>query len=59
MRKISTNAISSENEIARRWFVCSGSDEGIKFGDFYTYNDERSKHGELYKNYTEDYGYLK
>uniref|UniRef100_A0A915IDQ7 Uncharacterized protein n=1 Tax=Romanomermis culicivorax TaxID=13658 RepID=A0A915IDQ7_ROMCU len=29
------------------------------YGDFPTYNDERLKHGELYKNYTEDYGYSK
>uniref|UniRef100_A0A915KBA1 Uncharacterized protein n=1 Tax=Romanomermis culicivorax TaxID=13658 RepID=A0A915KBA1_ROMCU len=27
--------------------------------DFPTYNDERLKHVELYKNYTGDYGYLK
>uniref|UniRef100_A0A915J351 Uncharacterized protein n=1 Tax=Romanomermis culicivorax TaxID=13658 RepID=A0A915J351_ROMCU len=27
--------------------------------DFHPYNDERLKHAELYKYYTEYYGYLK
>uniref|UniRef100_A0A915HUY4 Uncharacterized protein n=1 Tax=Romanomermis culicivorax TaxID=13658 RepID=A0A915HUY4_ROMCU len=27
--------------------------------NFHTYNDERPKHAELYKNYIEDYGYSK
>uniref|UniRef100_A0A915J5Q0 Uncharacterized protein n=1 Tax=Romanomermis culicivorax TaxID=13658 RepID=A0A915J5Q0_ROMCU len=29
------------------------------YEDFHIHNDERLKHAELYKNYTEDYGYLK
>uniref|UniRef100_A0A915KIG1 Uncharacterized protein n=1 Tax=Romanomermis culicivorax TaxID=13658 RepID=A0A915KIG1_ROMCU len=29
------------------------------FENFYTYNDETLKHDELYKHYTEEYGYLK
>uniref|UniRef100_A0A915KER5 Calsequestrin n=1 Tax=Romanomermis culicivorax TaxID=13658 RepID=A0A915KER5_ROMCU len=28
------------------------------FQNFYTYKDERLKHAEMFKNYTEDYGYL-
>uniref|UniRef100_A0A915L8R7 Uncharacterized protein n=1 Tax=Romanomermis culicivorax TaxID=13658 RepID=A0A915L8R7_ROMCU len=31
----------------------------IFYEEFHTYNDERLEHAELYKNYTEDYGYLK
>uniref|UniRef100_A0A915IS40 Uncharacterized protein n=1 Tax=Romanomermis culicivorax TaxID=13658 RepID=A0A915IS40_ROMCU len=29
------------------------------YEDFHTYSDERLRHAELYKNYTEDCGYLK
>uniref|UniRef100_A0A915HRV3 Uncharacterized protein n=1 Tax=Romanomermis culicivorax TaxID=13658 RepID=A0A915HRV3_ROMCU len=31
----------------------------VRIYDFHTYNDERLEHAELYKSYTEDYGYLK
>uniref|UniRef100_A0A915LD37 Uncharacterized protein n=1 Tax=Romanomermis culicivorax TaxID=13658 RepID=A0A915LD37_ROMCU len=27
--------------------------------NFHTFNDERLKHVEMFKNYTADYGYLK